>query len=82
MQLAEMPAENYAENGTTVEDSELPIFVQVQQLDWSIDESRIHEAASLAAAVAACTNRKIDRIHIEYAPPGRGRVAFGGNLIP
>jgi len=81
VRLTEIPYENYAENSTTVDDNELPVFVQVLHFDWPIEEGRIQEAAALAAAVAACTNRQVDRIHIEYAPPGRGRVAFGGNLI-
>jgi len=81
VRLTEISYENYAENGTTVEDNELPVFVQVLHFDWPIEEVRIQEAAGLAVAVATCTNRQVDRIHIEYASPGRGRVAFGGNLV-
>jgi phenylpyruvate tautomerase PptA (4-oxalocrotonate tautomerase family) len=81
VRVAEFPSEKYAENGATVQDNELPVFVQVLHADWPAQEARGKEAAALAAAVAASLGRQIERVHIEYAPPGRGRVAFGGKLV-
>jgi phenylpyruvate tautomerase PptA (4-oxalocrotonate tautomerase family) len=81
VRLAEIADGKYAENGANVEDNNLPVFIQVMHADWSTQHARAREAAALAAAVAACLGRLVDRIHVEFAPPGRGRIAFGGKLV-
>jgi hypothetical protein len=55
--------------------------VQVLHADTPDQGSRIQEAKALAEAVAACLGRQVQRVHIEYEPDGRGRVAFGGKLV-
>ena len=81
VRFAELPKDRYAENGEVVDDNDLPVFVQVLHADWPTEDSRVQEAKALAVAVAASLGRQVERVHIEYAPPGRGRVAFGGKLV-
>jgi phenylpyruvate tautomerase PptA (4-oxalocrotonate tautomerase family) len=81
VRLAEVPDGKYAENGATVEGNDLPVFVQVLHADWPTQDARAQEAAALSVAVATCLNRQSERVHVEYAPPGRGRIAFGGKLV-
>jgi phenylpyruvate tautomerase PptA (4-oxalocrotonate tautomerase family) len=81
VRVAEIPDETYAENGASVRDNELPVFVQVLHAEWPIEEVRVQQSAALSAAVATCMGREVSRVHIEYAPPGRGRIAFGGKLV-
>lgn len=81
VRLTEIPKGKYAENGEVLQDNELPVFVQVMHADWPDEGARVQEAEALAVAVAASLGRQVERVHIEYAPPGRGRVAFGGKLV-
>ena len=82
VRMTELAAGQYAENGATVEDNDLPVFVRVLHADWPEEDTRSNEAATLAASIAACLGRQVEHVHIEYAPAGRGRVAFGGRLVP
>jgi phenylpyruvate tautomerase PptA (4-oxalocrotonate tautomerase family) len=81
VRVTELQDGKYAENGATVEDDDLPVFVQVLHADWPDEEARVKEAEELAAAVASSLRRPVERVHVEYAPPGRGRVDFGGKLV-
>jgi phenylpyruvate tautomerase PptA (4-oxalocrotonate tautomerase family) len=81
VRLSELPKGEYAENGEAVDDSNLPVFVSVLHADWPTEDARVQQARELAVAVAASLGRQVERVHIEYAPPGRGRVAFGGKLV-
>ena len=81
VRMTELPDGKYAENGARVPDNELPVFVQVLHADWPEEVARGKEAAALAGAVAVSLGRQVEQVHIEYAPPGRGRVAFGGKLV-
>ena len=81
VRMTELQSGKYAENGATVEDDDLPIFVQILHADWPDEEARVKEAEELAEAVASSLMRPVEHVHVEYAPPGRGRVAFGGKLV-
>ena len=81
VRVTELPAGQYAENGATLADNDLPVFVRVLHADSPEEDTRGKEAAALAASVAACLGRQVEQVHIEYAPPGRGRIAFGGKLV-
>ena len=71
----------YAENEVTVKPSELPVFVKV--LHATLPEAKIlaEQSESLATTVAACLGRQPERVHIEYAAAGTGRMAFGRKLV-
>lgn len=72
---------HYAENGCAVDDDELPVFVHVLHARLPVGEALAAEARSIAGEVAAVLKRSADRVHVEYAPPGAGRIAFGGRLV-
>lgn len=74
-----VPASRYAENDSNA--GVCPVFVRVLHADWPPQERLRQEAAAVAAAVGACLGRAAELVHIEYAAPGRGRVAFGGRLL-
>jgi hypothetical protein len=69
----------YAENGGEV--GAMPVFVAVTHADLPEPPALAKEARAVAEAVAAWSGRATDVVHLEYQPPGRGRVAFGGHLL-
>ena len=71
----------YAENGVTVDGSELPAFVTVLQAHCLTASALVAEVAAVTGAVAKCIARPLERVHVLYAPPGAGRQAFGGRLV-
>jgi phenylpyruvate tautomerase PptA (4-oxalocrotonate tautomerase family) len=79
VQLECIPEDHYAENGSS--ERAQPVFVQVLLADLPPPPELEQQAAALAAAVARVAERSPEHVHIEYAPPGRGRVAFGGVLL-
>jgi phenylpyruvate tautomerase PptA (4-oxalocrotonate tautomerase family) len=79
VRLELLPQEAYAENGAGQQ--VFPVFVKVLHADMPPHEALVAQAAALAKAVASCVGRSPEHVHIEYAPPGRGRVAFGGELL-
>jgi hypothetical protein len=81
VRITELQKGRYAENGATVDDDDLPVFVQILHADWPGEEARAKEAGELAEAVASSLGRPVEHVHVEYAAPGRGRVAFGGKLV-
>lgn len=74
-----LSAEHYAENAQGPAD--LPAFLKILHAELPPPDALAAEASELARVVAACLKRPVERIHIEYAPAGRGRVAFGGQLL-
>jgi phenylpyruvate tautomerase PptA (4-oxalocrotonate tautomerase family) len=71
----------YAENGVTVEASELPAFVTILHAHPPAGAALLAEVAAVTAAVAHCAARPPERVHVQYATPGAGRQAFGGRLV-
>lgn len=74
-----VPADEYAENGGA-EAGVFPVIVHVLQADPPQGDDLAAEAARLTEALAAACGRPAENVHLVYAPPGRGRVAFGGKL--
>jgi hypothetical protein len=81
LRLQVVPANQFAENGDEVRSDELPVFLTVLHANPKEGAELQAEATALAKAVAETLAMPRTRVHIEYAPPGAGRVAFGGNLI-
>ena len=71
----------YAENAVPLADEALPVFVRVLLAQPPVGDALAAQAAALADCVARCFARRIDLVHLEYAAPGAGRVAFGGKLV-
>ena len=40
------------------------------------------EVSAVAQIVAACCERPLEHVHVLVLPPGAGRIAFGGALMP
>ena len=75
-----LSADRYAENGGTP-DGVYPIFVTVMKSKLSPFEETQQEVAKITGAVAQICGRPWDNVHVIYQPEGRGRVAFGGNIV-
>ncbi len=80
VRLRELGPDDYAENGDAFEGTPSAI-VTVLHADLEPVAALELEAAALAAAVAEATSRDRTHVHVIYEPPGRGRVAFGGELL-
>ena len=81
VRLRELPAGNYAENAVDLAAADLPAFVTVLHAKPPTGTALAAEATALGIAVAGCLGVPPERVHVEYAPPGSGRVAFGGALV-
>lgn len=57
-----------------------PIFVTVLRADVPPEAVLREEAREVARTVASMCDRPVENVHVFYQPPGRGRVAFGGEL--
>jgi phenylpyruvate tautomerase PptA (4-oxalocrotonate tautomerase family) len=79
VRVEHLAEDNYAENGDC--ERILPVFVNVLHADLPPREALAAQAVALARAVAVCLGRSSEHVHIAFAPPGRGRVAFGGTLL-
>ena len=73
---------SYGESGGDVDSAIQPAFVTVLAGRSLEDEALAVEASELATAVAELTGHPRSNVHIIYAPDARGRVAFGGRLVP
>jgi phenylpyruvate tautomerase PptA (4-oxalocrotonate tautomerase family) len=74
-----LPESQYAENQAVT--GAHPVFLKVLHASLPSEQALAIEAKALAAAVGATLGRPPERVHVEYSPPGRGRVAFGGQLL-
>ena len=71
----------YAENGSLVAASDLPVFVTVLKRQIPERTELAREMAALALAVARLVERRAGQVHVEYAAAAAGRMAFGGVLV-
>ncbi len=76
-----LPASRYAENGAVLSAAELPVFVCVLHARLPESAALKEQAQRIARAVAVACGRAAGRVHVEFAPAGAGRIAFGGELI-
>lgn len=81
LRLQVLPASNYAENDAPVAEQDLPIFVTVMHAKSPEGKALEAEAFAVAEAVAEVVAKGRTQVHVEYAPSGAGRIAFGGNLV-
>jgi phenylpyruvate tautomerase PptA (4-oxalocrotonate tautomerase family) len=81
VRLRFLPAEDYAENGMHPADTPSPVFVTVTAAAPPRGSALREEARRVAETVAQVIGRPLERVHVEYAPPAAGRIAFGGALI-
>lgn len=81
VRLALLSKAQYAENGVNAAAASFPVFVRVLHADLPSVQLLATEAEATAHAVAECLECSSEQVHVEYAPAGRGRVAFGGRLL-
>ena len=73
--------DQYAENEARLDAAELPVFVTILKKQTPQRAELEREVVALTAAVAQVVARPATCVHIEYAPAGVGRLAFGGVLV-
>lgn len=71
----------YAENDASLSEAKFPVFVTVLHARLPVEPALSAEAYALTQAVAKAVGRPYDRVHVQYAPAGVGRQAFGGRLV-
>lgn len=81
VRLRVLPAAAYAENNSTISADGLPVFVTVLQAHVPEGDVLAAQVHALTDAVAAVLNIDAVRVHVQVAPPGAGRQAFGGQLV-
>jgi phenylpyruvate tautomerase PptA (4-oxalocrotonate tautomerase family) len=81
VRLEVLASTNYAENNTQLAASDLPVFVRVLHAQPPVGTAAETEILALTAAIGAALGRPAHRVHIEYAPAGKGRMAFGGRMV-
>ena len=81
VRLRDLPVDAYAENGVDLDPTLRPVFVRVLHARSPTGAARAEEAGRLTLAVAACLGLPPERVHVEYAPDGAGRMAFGGRIL-
>jgi hypothetical protein len=81
LRLRRLDSADYAENGVAGGESGGPVFVTVQHAQLPTGAALVAEVAAVTQVVALCVGRAPDRVHVNYATPGAGRLAFGGRLV-
>lgn len=76
-----LPQEHYAENNADLNAEARPVFVTVLHARPPTGHALATEALAVTRAVAACVGCDVLRVHVQYAPAGAGRQAFGGRLV-
>jgi len=71
----------YAESAGGGQPDTRPVFVTVTRRHLPARPALVQEIAALTHAIAGVVCRPPEQVHIEYAPPAAGRVAFGGKLV-
>lgn len=79
VRLRHLPRMAYAENDIDV--APAPFFVEMLVRAWPSEEVRATQSTAVCTAIARTLDVKVERVHLLWAPPAAGRVAFGGELV-
>lgn len=71
---------HHAENGGPLAGAQ-PVFVTLMHAHPPTGDALRAEVMAVTEAVAQVSGRPRERVHLEYAAPGAGRMAFGGRLV-
>ncbi len=82
VRLRHLGSQHYAENDSRLAAAELPAFVTVLHAHAPDADTLAGEARLITEVVARSLARAPQRVHVQYAPPGAGRLAFGGEWVP
>lgn len=81
VRLRAIPEAQYAENGS-IPPGVFPVFVTILKAVLPEPHVLQQELDQLTRTLAEACARPKENVHILYLPPGAGRVAFGGRLVP
>lgn len=81
VRLATIAPDRYAENGVAAADTPAPVFVTIEQREPPEPAALDARIQALTGAVARAVGCEPSLVHIEFAPAGAGRRAFGGTLV-
>jgi phenylpyruvate tautomerase PptA (4-oxalocrotonate tautomerase family) len=81
VRLRHLPSAYYAENGAPASTAPWPVFVTILHAHPPQGDALQQEVQALTAALAKVLGRPAERVHLQYAPAGVGRQAFGGRLV-
>jgi phenylpyruvate tautomerase PptA (4-oxalocrotonate tautomerase family) len=78
VRLHTLPANHYAENRAQ---APAPVFVTVTASAAPEGDGLRQRITRITDTVAHWTHRPPGNVHVLFAPPARGRIAFGGRLV-
>ena len=81
VRLRYLGSDCYAENHAELASAELPVFATVLLATTPTEEELRSQVLALTRTIADTVSRPADRVHVQYAPAGTGRQAFGGRLV-
>ena len=81
VRVSTLDAACYAENDVALEAGELPAFVTVLHAHPPTGAALAAQVLAVTEAVAGWLARPAARVHVQLAPAGAGRQAFGGQLV-
>ncbi len=82
VRLRQLKRACYAEDGGSPPSGAEPVFVTLLLASPPEGPERQAQAEALTAAMAEAIGRPPDKVHLLYALPAAGRIAFGGRLVP
>jgi hypothetical protein len=80
VRLSSLPAEHCAVGPGDSGDF-FPVFVTVLKAQLPAADALKDEGMRLRDLIAGLCDRLPENVHLQYLPPGRGRVAFDGALL-
>lgn len=81
VRLRALPRSAYAEDGALLDDMALPVFVTVLHAHPPQGDALAAQVRKLTDALAVALGCDAQRVHVQIAPPGALRQAFGGSLV-
>lgn len=82
VRLRALPATAYAENDVAAMGSDaLPVFVTVLHAHLPEGQALSSQVSALTHAIAGVLGCDAQRVHVQVAPAGAGRQAFGGRMV-
>ena len=81
VRLHNLDGADYAENEVALSESDWPVFVTVQHAHPPAGSALASELDTVTQVVARCVARAPERVHVQYAAAGQGRMAFGGRVV-
>ena len=81
VRLRYLSRSHYAENQVAVETNVRPTFVTVLKARLPDTDALRAEAKQIAVIVGTAFDRPHANVHVLYAPPAEGRIAFAGELL-